>query len=244
MLNAILLAVQFLTRLPVSTPLTVEPSRLGYSLLFYPLVGLFIGLLLCAVYLTLDSFASSSVLAAIILCLWVIITGGLHLDGLADSADAWAGGLNDPDKSLDIMKDPHCGPLAVVTISLTLLLKYTALDFLIAEQLWQILILAPVLGRTAIVALFLTTPYVRVGGIGETLAATLPISSAKFLIIAILLIALFFPKGLGIIIASVAIFYITRRLMLNRIAGTTGDTAGAMVELVEMTALVALALFS
>ena len=106
------------------------------------------------------------------------------------------------------MKDPHCGPLAVVTISLTLLLKYTALDFLIAEQLWQILILAPVLGRTAIVALFLTTPYVRVGGIGETLAATLPNSSAKFLIIAILLIALFFPKGLGIIIASVAIFYI------------------------------------
>jgi len=114
-----LIAISFLTRMPVKLNQEIKPGDVGQSLLYYPLVGLLIGLIL---YLTLIliQFISASmsvdVIAAVVLIVWVLITGGLHLDGLADSADAWAGGLGSQQKTLDIMKDPYCGPIGVTVI--------------------------------------------------------------------------------------------------------------------------------
>jgi adenosylcobinamide-GDP ribazoletransferase len=65
--------------------------------------------------------------AALLLTVWVLLSGGLHLDGLADSADAWLGGFGDRERTLTIMKDPRSGPIAVVVLVLVLLLKFCAL---------------------------------------------------------------------------------------------------------------------
>ena len=110
-------ALQFLTRLPVRLAGMPSPQQIGRSLLWYPLVGLLIGLLLFALQQLLGGL-SLMLQAALLLAVWVGVSGGLHLDGLADSADAWVGGFGDRARTLEIMKDPRSGPIAVVVLVL------------------------------------------------------------------------------------------------------------------------------
>ncbi len=241
MLNSFLIAIQFLTRLPVSSANFRGKSEVSKSLLYYPLVGLTIGLILSLFYALLHNYFAAGLLAAILLALWVLITGALHLDGLADSADAWIGGMNNQARTLEIMKDPRCGPIAVVVICLTLLLKYAALEQILATQHSQILLLAPVLGRTAVIALFLSTDYVRPGGLAEQLIKYLPRTTAKQIVVLVLVIVFLFDYGLWLILGTGICFFLLRMLMLKRLQGTTGDTAGAMVEIIELSALVIMA---
>lgn len=121
--HSFFIALQFLTRLPVNFSIHYSDRHLGQSPLFYPFIGLLIGALLFLLA-TLLPEQTNSLNAALILSTWVLITGGLHLDGLADCSDAWAGGLNNKSRTLKIMKDPTAGPIAIVILVLLLLLKW------------------------------------------------------------------------------------------------------------------------
>lgn len=235
------IALQFLTRLPVTLAGMPTPEQVGRSLLFYPLVGLLIGLLLLAAQQLLGD---SSVLlqAALLLTLWVGISGGLHLDGLADSADAWVGGFGDKQCTLAIMKDPRSGPIAVVVLVLLLLLKFAALVALLESGSGLLLLLVPWLARGLLPMLFLTTPYVRAGGLGQALAEHLPRRQLPWVLAANALAMLLFgwPALLALLVAG-GVFIWLRSLMLKRLDGTTGDTAGALLEIAECAVLVALA---
>jgi len=236
-------ALQFLTALPIQFERQPGAEVAGRSLIYYPLVGLLIGALLAVLDWVLRD-APALLGAALLLVTWVAMTGVLHLDGLADSADAWLGGLGDRDRTLAIMQDPCCGPTAVVTLVLVLLMKFTALASLVPNGNSAILVLVPVLGRTALVSLFLTTPYVRRRGLGSELANHLP----RHACIAVVLFTLAtapFIIGLAagwLILAAASIFLVLRWLMLQRLGGTTGDTAGALVEITETGALLTAAL--
>jgi adenosylcobinamide-GDP ribazoletransferase len=236
------IALQFLTRLPVTLAGMPTPEQVGRSLLFYPLVGLLIGLLLLAAQQLLGD---SAVLlqAALLLTLWVGISGGLHLDGLADSADAWVGGFGDKQRTLAIMKDPRSGPIAVVVLVLLLLLKFAALVALLESGAGLLLLLVPWLARCLLPLLFLTTPYVRAGGLGQALAEHLPRRQLPWVLAAhaVAMLLLGWPALLALLVAGTVFFYL-RVLMLKRLDGTTGDTAGALVELAECGVLLALAL--
>ncbi|PPK37975.1 adenosylcobinamide-GDP ribazoletransferase [Pseudomonas laurylsulfatiphila] len=238
------IALQFLSSLPIRLPGMPEPRELGRSLLFYPLVGLFFGVILWAVNWLLQG-APALLHAALLLSVWVLLSGGLHLDGLADSADAWLGGFGDRERTLTIMKDPRSGPIAVVTLVLVLLLKFTALLALIGQPNSLALIIVPLIGRSALLGLFLTTPYVRVGGLGQALADHLPRSAGRWVLagsaLACVLIAAL--SGVVAVVLAVLGFVWLRQVMLRRLGGTTGDTAGAMLELLEVAVLVGLALF-
>ena len=238
----LLIALQFLTSLPIRLPAMPEPEQQGRSLLYYPLVGLLLGALLCLAAFVLDG-TPPLLQAALLLTLWVALTGALHLDGLADSADAWLGGFGDRERTLQIMKDPRSGPVAVVVLVLLLLLKFSALLALLQAQQYSALLLAPVLGRAALPALFLCTPYVRPNGLGHALAANLPHGEARGVLTLVAVGCLLFGSS-GLIALSLAAvtFLLARRAMLRRLRGTTGDTAGALLELVECTVLVGLAL--
>ncbi|VAX03286.1 Cobalamin synthase, partial [hydrothermal vent metagenome] len=134
MMRSFFIALQFLTRIPVRLKDNPTEKQIALSQLYYPLVGLLIGALLILLAWVLQwvlQDVPTMLSTAIILTGWVLISGGLHLDGLADSADAWAGGLGDRDKTLAIMKDPACGPAGVVSIVLLLLLKFAALHALL-----------------------------------------------------------------------------------------------------------------
>ncbi len=240
----VIIAFQLLTRLPTPPLEKITPHNLGRSLLYYPLVGLVIGLLLAALNWLLFS-ATIELTAALVLILWVIITGGLHLDGLGDSADAWIGGYGDRKRTLEIMKDPYCGPAAVVAILLVLITKYASIQHVTEYSQYLALIIIPVLSRSFIVVLFLTTPYVRQNGLGESLATHLPRTQAWFVVCSVILISILLLKSAGLILLLSALlgFIVLRWWMLARLKGTTGDTAGAMVELLEVVLLVSFSLF-
>jgi adenosylcobinamide-GDP ribazoletransferase len=244
MWNSFWFALQFLTRIPVVTmDEMLSGEELGRSTLFYPLVGLIIGGLLSLLFWSLADH-DSGVVAALTLIVWVLLTGGLHLDGLADSADAWAGGHKDPDRTLEIMKDSRSGPAAVVFVVLLLILKFAALSTLIEAQAWLALLLAPFLGRVTIIALMLTTPYVRPHGIASELYNQIPRVALTGLLLASLLFVVLVAGWWGIVLlgASGLLFYLMRHLMLKRIGGTTGDTLGAAIEVMEGGVLLVLAL--
>ncbi|MBC2677879.1 adenosylcobinamide-GDP ribazoletransferase [Pseudomonas baltica] len=234
------IALQFLSSLPVRLPGMPSPQDSGRSLLFYPAVGLLFGVLLWAASALL---AGTPVLlhAALLLTLWVVLSGGLHLDGLADSADAWLGGFGDRERTLLIMKDPRSGPMAVVTLMLVLLLKFCALLALLEQGQQAALMLAPILGRAAMLGLFMTTPYVRAGGLGQALADHLPRRAGAWLLAGVALVSLAFC-GVWISLLVLAGFVALRRQMIKRLGGTTGDTAGAMLELLELLLLLGAAL--
>ena len=241
-MQSFLIALQFLTSLPVRLDRMPEPQAVGRSLLYYPLVGLLLGAMLWLVGAVFEN-ASAPLLAALLLTGWVALTGGLHLDGLADSADAWLGGFGDRERTLTIMKDPRSGPLAVVVLVLLLLLKFVALWTLLAADQRLALLLAPLLGRSALLGLFLTTPYVRPGGLGQVLAEQMPRDTSRIVLGGVVLVCLALgSSGWLALAATVGVGWLSRRAMCRRIGGTTGDTAGALLELVECAVLVVLAL--
>lgn len=238
-MRSFIIAIQFLTRIPVPTLRDVSEAEMGRSLLYYPLVGLVIGLLLTGLNWTFAS-APDGLQAALLLVAWVLITGALHLDGLADSADAWLGGLGDRERTLAIMKDPRSGPAAVVVIVLLLLIKFAALEALVADDHWPVLILAPLLARTSLPLLFQTTAYVRPGGLATAIAEHASLAGGILLPVFVgigVLVVMGWSAAL-LIVAVICAFVLLRTMMIKRLGGTTGDTAGALVEVIEAVVLV------
>ena len=243
------LALQFLTRLPTPA-LDPRPEDLGRSVLAYPLVGLILGLIVVAVGIVLSSIPGAPMLlvAALVLTVWVGLTGALHLDGLADTVDAWVGSHQDPERAQAIMKDPASGPMAVTALILVLLLKGTALVAVMQAGAWMALLFAIVLGRLVPPVLFLTTPYVNPVGLGAEMAQHLPRRAAigTVGVAALLAMVLGLVSGLwGVIpalLAGALLLWSGTRLLKNWLGGFTGDTAGATLELVETSVLVILVL--
>jgi len=235
----LLLAIQFLTQIPVRLKQPYGECEVGASLLYYPLVGLLLGALLAGLH-TLLHGVPALLHAALLLAAWVVMTGALHLDGLADSVDAWLGGIGNRERTMAIMKDPYAGPAAVVAVVLVLLLKFAALVSLVQcnnslALLWPLL-----LARSAMPLLFLTTPYVRPAGLGSALARHAPRRAMILMLLATLLgvLAVLEMRGVGMVLGCLAAFWLLRRMMIARLGGTTGDTAGALLELMETAALI------
>ncbi len=229
-----LAALQFLTRIPVKAEFS-GAERPANTALFYPVVGALIGAILALAALILPG---SPVSAAIILTLWVLITGALHLDGLADSADAWLGGFGDRERTLAIMKDSAIGVGGLVAVVLVLLLKFSALQNLLAKDtgIAAALLISPALARAACLGLLLTTPYVRERGLGNGLVDRIDDNAAWGIIIVAFgsyLLAAGFWAGMVVVGGAMLL----RRLMMQRIGGATGDTLGATIEIIEAIAL-------
>ncbi|MCG6860866.1 MAG: adenosylcobinamide-GDP ribazoletransferase [Chromatiaceae bacterium] len=248
MWRAFLIAGRFLTRLPFPDPGSVSGRDLGRSVAFYPLAGLVIGLLIWGLARLLVGFGfpDLDLAAALVLVGWVWLTGGLHLDGLADTADAWVGGLGDRSRTLEIMKDPRSGPFAVMALVLVLLCKWTAIAALITADAATALILVPVLARAQLLILFLTTPYARPDGMGAEIGANLQPAAAWVglgltLVASVLLLG---SKTLGLVSAAGIVLLLWRWSMMVRLGGFSGDTAGALVELSEAVLLAAAVLFA
>lgn len=235
------IALQFLTRLPVPDQGHISPDEQGRSVLFYPLVGAVIGVaLLLTAWLTQSQLNLLG--AALILGVWVAITGALHLDGLADMVDGWAGGQGDYERTMTIMKDPFCGPMGMTAIMVVLLIKFAALYVLLEQAHWSWLLIAPLLARAAVVALFHWTPYVRAQGLGSVQADNIPHDSVNWVLggCALLTLVVVGWGAFAVLLTGALLFYWLRSRMVQRLGGTTGDTAGAMVEIMEAGVLVAL----
>lgn len=242
-----LIAGRFLTRLPLPDPGPVSGSDLGRCAVLFPLVGLLVGSTVWGLSkLPVEvGVPDLGLAAALVLVAWVWLTGGLHLDGLADTADAWIGGLGSRDRTLEIMRDPGAGPFGVMALVLVLLCKWTALSTLMTAGAMVSLIWIPVLARAQLLILVLTTPSARPEGMGAELRAHVPRTSAwTWLVIALAASGLFLgSQWLGLVATAGILFLLLRRSMLARLGGFSGDTAGALVELSEALMLVTAVLF-
>jgi len=243
------IAGRLLTRFPFPDPGAIEPAELGQAVPWYPWIGLLLGLVISGAALLLGPSVLSGppgVAAALVLALWVWSTGGLHLDGLADTADAWVGGLGSRERTLAIMKDPTSGPAGVSALALVLIAKFAALEALIGAGDAWLLLWAPLIARAQLPLLLLSTPYARPQGMAADPARTAPPGASR---LAILLAAgaVGFALGwTGLLLLSTAggLYWLVRRTLMARLGGFTGDTAGALVELTEVLVLLLLALGS
>ena len=239
-------AFLFLTRLPMPALKDYRDQDSGRAFSLFPLVGLSLGVIMTSSALWLQGHLPHDVIAAIILLLWILLSGGLHLDGLGDSADGWLAGGN-TERTLEIMKDPRSGSAAVIVIGATLLIKFAALNNIIAEQQWWALALAPMFARAMALTLFLTTPYVSPQGIAKQFLQYANRRHMRLAVAAATLITLLFLElytALWAISLCLGVFIALRHLMIRRLGGTTGDTSGALIEWTEAAFLIGCLLLS
>ncbi|OUS08806.1 cobalamin 5'-phosphate synthase [Gammaproteobacteria bacterium 42_54_T18] len=242
-------AILFLTRLPVPKAWQhFDTQTQRQSIYWHPVVGLLIGTLLFAFHHSLQSTGLANhplPTAALVALAWILITGGLHLDGLGDSADGWLGGYGDKERTLAIMKDSHSGAAAVIAISCTLLLKVCALAAVLQiNPFW--LLATPLLARTCSLLLFSTTTYARSEGLGTPFSQGLDIGiiASLTLIIAASTAWFYGLQGIGLCLCLFILTAGLRHLMMQRIDGVTGDTAGATIEIAEAFGLVFILMLS
>ncbi len=239
-----LCACQFLTRLPVPALRNFQASDQGHALPLFPWVGLLIGMILGVTGYLLQPWLSAPAIAALLVALWALVTGGLHLDGLGDSADGWLAGGN-RERTLEIMKDPRCGSAAVIAIACVLLLQFALLQTVVVTEKWWVLMLAPLLGRAGALTLLLTTPYVSPRGIGEDFLhhssrTQLRASVALSWLLALLLLPL--TAALLAAVVWLLLLLALRHVMMQRLQGTSGDTCGALIAVLESALLVCAAI--
>ena len=231
------IALQFLTTFPIRLSAMPTPQQNAQALLFYPVVGLLIGGILYGIVLLLHALPLV-LLSSVVLVLWIWLTGGLHLDGLADTADAWVGGFGDKARTLEIMKDPSCGPIGVLSLVIVCILKWSALYVLLQKQLYTALILFPMLGRLVPLFFFLSTDYVREKGLGSQLSQYLVRPMAVAILLLIPLVALYWAwVGAVVISTFYLVLWYLRYKFIQRIGGVTGDTIGASIEMIELATL-------
>ncbi|MGH9460916.1 MAG: adenosylcobinamide-GDP ribazoletransferase [Vicinamibacteria bacterium] len=235
-------AISFLSRVPVPQRLGIDAVDVGGATIFFPLVGAAIGGV-GALFLELSFLFPATLTALLVVAFWALVTGAMHLDGLADTADGLGGGRTREEK-LSIMRDPSVGSYGVVTLILSLAVKVTALSTLIARGLAApYLILAPTLGRWATVPLGYLLRYAR--GEAEGLGAALTGRVGWWDVLgatAIAAVIVFLAAGANGFFCwavVVAVLGILGAWFQRSIGGVTGDTLGAACELCETAALVA-----
>jgi adenosylcobinamide-GDP ribazoletransferase len=239
-MSDLLTAFRFLTVLPLGRGRVVEPERMASSMAYFPLVGAWLGVMLwCADY-GLGRVFPHQVVSALLVGLLALVTGGLHIDGLADTLDGIFGGRGDKVRILDIMKDSRIGAMGVVGVVLLLMLKYAAFDSLQGPARTQAIILAPALARWSQVAMAFRADYARKeGSLARPFVEYL---TPLYFIVALLgatLIAYIAAGAWGLVpFAASALIALAARAYFNRIiGGVTGDTIGAVSELSEVMVL-------
>jgi adenosylcobinamide-GDP ribazoletransferase len=229
MIRPLATAFAFLTRLPVM-PRDLHVSDLGRSIAWFPLVGLLLGVVACAIArLPFDA----GLRAIAIVALGAYITGGLHLDGVADVADGLGGGRGDRARSLAIMKDSRIGAFGAIALVLVLLAKVRATS--LANE--STLLVAPVIARGVASALIVAFPYARAEGLGRAFhdhGRPLDAGIAIALATTAALVAHAPVAAAAATFAAVALAI----WIHHRLGGLTGDAYGALIETAELALLV------
>ena len=229
-------ALQFLTRLPAPPIGVFDPADLSRSALWFPVIGALVGTIVGAA-LWAGALASPWIGALLALIAWVWVTGGMHLDGLADVADAFGAAHRSPQRFLEVLRDPHIGAYGTIAIVLQLIAK--------------LVLLAAIAGGGALAAVVLIAAWSRWGalvwgaflpplatGSGERFAwhidkRGMAIEGAVLALLSLWLAPLLLIAPL--VIVAIAVYW------KHRLGGITGDCLGAGIELTEAMLLLLIA---
>lgn len=244
LMTRLIIALQFLTRIPIKIKVDFTPRNMGKSMFFYPIIGSLIGLFLVGLNSLFGVFWSNLVVKGLLLVSMIIITGGLHLDGYMDTIDGIFSGRN-KEKTLDIMRDSRVGAHGVTGAFTLLLLKFLFLTEITPQIQLEALVLMPIFSRWAMVYASAFYPYARKGeGLGKAHAEFV----GKREIIFTSLWSIFLSTillGINGIITFILVWITTIliiKVIIKRIDGLTGDCYGAINEVIEVASLLILTL--
>ncbi|MCK4994301.1 MAG: adenosylcobinamide-GDP ribazoletransferase [Candidatus Omnitrophica bacterium] len=236
-MKAFFLALQFLTIIPIGSNLKFEKKDFGCSLRFFPVIGLISGCFLCFIWL---SFSGVAVLArsALIIIASVIITGGLHIDGLADTCDGLYG-FHSREKTLRIMRDSQIGAMGAMAIVCLLIAKFAFIASIPNAQIYKILLAMPVLSRWAMTFACCGALYPRKEGKAKLFVEGTKGKEIFAAGVSVLVLYVWFwqLKGVLVFLLTLLCVGIFKQYAQKKIGGMTGDTIGAVNEIAEMAML-------
>jgi cobalamin 5'-phosphate synthase/cobalamin synthase len=231
-----LAALQFLTVLPPLVRRPFTPAELGRAVGWFPLVGALVGVGLVGADSALELLFPAGVTAALVLAVWALATGALHLDGFLDCCDGLFGGRT-AEARLRIMRDERVGAFAVVGAVLLLLVKYSCLAALASRAV--ALVVAPTVARWGMALAVVAFPYARPEGVGRWMKDHAGWPQAALATVLALAVATLAGGWLGL--AAVALAGVAAVLgalfVLRRLPGLTGDVYGALGEVLEALTL-------
>lgn len=237
---SLVLALRFLTIVPVPGHESTGPGALGRAAWWFPPVGLALGLVLVGADRALLLVFPPLLAAMLVVILWKALTGGLHLDGLADCLDGLAG--RDPAHRVAIMRDSRIGVFGAVGLVFAIALSLAAMAALPGAARASTLLLAPVVGRLApLVTGAVFSAATPSAGSGDAFISALP-RAAGFVHAALVLLLGFLlagPRGIAMVSAGLLTALIWSAFLVRRLGGLTGDGLGAGVELAELGVLLA-----
>jgi adenosylcobinamide-GDP ribazoletransferase len=238
--KSFLAALAFLTSLPVGRLAAFDAAEVAHSAGWFPLIGVLLGAIYSLAAALLKIGLPLEVVAVLLVILDALATGALHYDGLADTADGFGGGKS-PEDILGIMRDHAIGSYGGVALATLVALKVTAYAALLTRSNWiAALILTPALGRWSILPLTATLPYARpsasaIEGMGKR-----SLLWGTGVVLVAMIAAMMATTSVRAWIAMAAVVAVTAAFGFycrRRIAGITGDTLGANLQLCESAAL-------
>ncbi len=246
LLTELRLAISFLTIVPVIDRRRASEDAVAASFAWFPIVGLVLGAALTAEDWLLAHVFAQVIRSVLIIASLTVVTGAVHLDGLADTADALGAG-RDRERALEILRDSRVGTFGASAIFFDLTLKILALSTLAGHRRYAALLLAPMLARWAMLLVASGLVYLRSCGSGSTLLGDQSKSlGSRAILVAIFTLAVVPMLGALRAIAlatAVAIVIVFKMRWFYRrwLGGVTGDLIGACGELVEIAVLVTMA---
>jgi adenosylcobinamide-GDP ribazoletransferase len=242
MLNQFVVAWHFLTAIPVSRRhQRIVPEQLARSMIWFPAVGLVLGGILAGAMFLFEMALPRSISDGLVMLLLILLTRCLHLDGLADTVDGWAGGRT-PEERLAIMRDPSIGAMGAVALIVSLGLRYLGLSALPDAGRWIAVTSMPLVGRWAMTVGGLKAPYARAeGGLAQPFLAAL---KTEHIVVATIFAGLWLiwgyglTGGLSILAVGGLIARGIARLSLRLCRGITGDVFGMINEVTEVAFLI------
>ena len=238
-----LAAIQFLTviRLPRRLEVSLEDS--GRSAGYFPVIGLFIGLILVSLNWIFNLILPPAVVNALLIAALVVISGALHLDGFVDTCDGLASNKSVEDR-WKIMHDSRAGSFGIIGVVLLLLVKYASLNSIPAPLMMIALIIMPVVSRWAMVYAIFAYSYARPSGLGKAFkqGTTWPRLTMATLITLAITVALAQWVGLAVMFLVWVMTVAAAAYFKVKFSGLTGDTYGAINELAEVGVLILITL--
>jgi adenosylcobinamide-GDP ribazoletransferase len=231
-----LAALQFLTIVPLPGESNPGEQVLGGALAFFPLVGLLIGAVVVLIDSGLGRILPIGVTSVTVVILLMAVSGGLHIDGLADTADGFFSS-RPRERILEIMKDSRTGPMGVAAIVSVVALKIALIASVAGPWRWWVLLLTPLAGRCALLVHIALLPYVRPeGGLAGIFCRNRSRGHALWALAVLLAVGYLTGRLPGLIAGSSAFLaaILLAAYTYRRIGGLTGDTLGAACELTEL----------
>ena len=243
-MKPLLAALRFLTILSLPCRAGDDEKHLGRSVPYFPVVGLLIGLAVAFIDAALLHILPPTVSGMLVVIALIAVSGGLHIDGLADTADGFFSS-RPRERMLEIMRDSRIGPMGVVAIVCLIGLKAVALASISSDLRWGAIFMMPLAGRSALAITLTIMPYARSeGGLATAFQKNPSAFSAFWAAVVLVCVGWITSGSIGLAMAAVALVgtLVFAAYTRAKIGGMTGDTLGAICEIIEvLPALVAVA---